>query len=109
MFLFVSVYAWGYVSLHAWLCVSTSLSCVSVCVGGLASKVKRKDTLALRLGARTSAPEEGNETGEEQEEEDPSSWQSRDQWEAVRTKISTSLTRCDKQSKDRYMHRFPDQ
>ncbi|KAJ8267617.1 hypothetical protein COCON_G00127890 [Conger conger] len=59
-------------------------------IGGLASKVKRKDTLALRLGARSSAPEEGNKA---QEEHDSSSWQSREQWEALRSQIGSTLTR----------------
>ncbi|KAG9329372.1 hypothetical protein JZ751_005476, partial [Albula glossodonta] len=61
--------------------------------GGLASKVQRKDTLALRLGGRSSAPEEGNEAQDTQEERDQPSWQNREQWEAVRSQIGTALTR----------------
>ena len=64
-------------------------------VGGLASKVKRKDTLALRLAGRSSASEEGNKV---REDEDPSYQQNREQWEALRSQIGTTLTRYEKPS-----------
>ncbi|XP_033980533.1 phosphatase and actin regulator 4A isoform X2 [Trematomus bernacchii] len=54
---------------------------------GLASRVKRKDTLALRLERQ-----EREENQENQENQDIS-WQSREQWMAVRNKIGTALTR----------------
>ncbi|XP_028836627.1 phosphatase and actin regulator 4B isoform X3 [Denticeps clupeoides] len=70
----------------------------------LASRVKRKDTLALKLSSRPSAPDR-------QQTERPArdrglvversarpehmglSWQSKEQWEAIRTQIGTALTR----------------
>ncbi|XP_028279050.1 phosphatase and actin regulator 4A isoform X8 [Parambassis ranga] len=48
---------------------------------GLASRVKRKDTLALKLER------------EAQENSDSMSWNNREQWVAVRNKIGTALTR----------------
>uniref|UniRef100_H3CWA9 Phosphatase and actin regulator 4 n=1 Tax=Tetraodon nigroviridis TaxID=99883 RepID=H3CWA9_TETNG len=51
-------------------------------LSALASRVKRKDTLALKLSSRPCAPERDSLT-----------WQSREQWEAIRTQISTTLTR----------------
>uniref|UniRef100_A0A8C8CN20 Phosphatase and actin regulator 4 n=1 Tax=Oncorhynchus tshawytscha TaxID=74940 RepID=A0A8C8CN20_ONCTS len=54
----------------------------------LASRVRRKDTLALKLSNR-HAPEK-------HAREDKSSgltWQSREQWEAIRTQIGSALTR----------------
>uniref|UniRef100_A0A674A4U8 Phosphatase and actin regulator 4 n=1 Tax=Salmo trutta TaxID=8032 RepID=A0A674A4U8_SALTR len=54
----------------------------------LASRVRRKDTLALKLSNR-HAPEkharEDNSSG--------LTWQSREQWEAIRTQIGSALTR----------------
>lgn len=54
----------------------------------LASRVRRKDTLALKLSSRPSAPERMA-----REEQGTLTWQSREQWEAVRTQIGTALTR----------------
>ncbi|XP_069051553.1 phosphatase and actin regulator 4B isoform X4 [Lepisosteus oculatus] len=51
----------------------------------LASKVKRKDTLALKLSSRPSAPD--------REDKNPVTWQSREQWELIRTQIGSTLTR----------------
>ncbi|XP_018603444.1 phosphatase and actin regulator 4B-like isoform X3 [Scleropages formosus] len=50
----------------------------------LANKVKRKDTMALKLGDRSSALGAGSQ--------EPS-WSSKEQWEAVRIQIGTALTR----------------
>lgn len=50
--------------------------------GGLASRVRRKDTLALRL-----------ERQEAQENQGSLSWSSREQWEEMRNRIGTTLTR----------------
>ncbi|XP_075968974.1 phosphatase and actin regulator 4A isoform X2 [Anarhichas minor] len=55
--------------------------------GGLASRVKRKDSLALRQERQE------REERESQEEQDSMSWQNEEQWTAVRSKISTTLTR----------------
>nr|F1QIC4.2 RecName: Full=Phosphatase and actin regulator 4A [Danio rerio] len=52
---------------------------------GLASRVKRKDTLALKL--------ERQQEKEKSQEEDSSTWNNKEQWEAVRNKIGTALTR----------------
>ncbi|XP_056336472.1 phosphatase and actin regulator 4A isoform X5 [Danio aesculapii] len=52
---------------------------------GLASRVKRKDTLALKL--------ERQQEKEKSQEEDSSTWNNKEQWEAVRNKIGTTLTR----------------
>lgn len=58
-----------------------------VCVtGGLASRVKRKDTLALKL-------ERQEREKENQENSDGMSWNNKEQWEEVRNKIGTTLTR----------------
>ncbi|KAF7662399.1 hypothetical protein LDENG_00237170 [Lucifuga dentata] len=54
---------------------------------GLASRVKRKDTLALRLERQE------REQREAQESQDTMSWNNKEQWVAVRTKIGTTLTR----------------
>lgn len=51
---------------------------------GLASRVRRKDTLALRLERQER---------EAQESPDDTAWQSKEQWLAVRSKIGTALTR----------------
>uniref|UniRef100_A0A8C7WTE6 Phosphatase and actin regulator 4 n=1 Tax=Oryzias sinensis TaxID=183150 RepID=A0A8C7WTE6_9TELE len=50
----------------------------------LASKVKRKDTLALKLGSRSCVPDR---------DRFGLTWQSREQWEAIRTQIGTALSR----------------
>lgn len=54
---------------------------------GLASRVKRKDTLALKLERQE------REDREAQENQDNMSWHNREQWVAVRNKIGTALTR----------------
>ncbi|XP_056141910.1 phosphatase and actin regulator 4B isoform X2 [Lampris incognitus] len=65
----------------------------------LASRVKRKDTLALKLSSRPCAPERDRFTQERnaRDEQPPGqtglTWQSREQWEAIRTQIGTALTR----------------
>ncbi|XP_053719616.1 phosphatase and actin regulator 4A isoform X2 [Synchiropus splendidus] len=57
---------------------------------GLASRVKRKDTLALKLERRGRLE---REQGDAQETDDGMTWHSKDQWVAVRNKIGTTLTR----------------
>ncbi|KAL6460309.1 hypothetical protein MHYP_G00302750 [Metynnis hypsauchen] len=52
---------------------------------GLASRVKRKDTLALKL--------EKQQEKEEQQNQENTTWKSREQWEAVRSRIGSTLTR----------------
>ncbi|XP_030013598.1 phosphatase and actin regulator 4B isoform X3 [Sphaeramia orbicularis] len=65
----------------------------------LASRVKRKDTLALKLSSRPSAPDRDRFTQDRLQREDQPpgqtglTWQSREQWEAIRTQIGTALTR----------------
>ncbi|KAK2910419.1 phosphatase and actin regulator 4B isoform X1 [Channa argus] len=65
----------------------------------LASKVTRKDTLALKLGSRPSVPnrerfvQERNSREEQPPGQTGLTWQSREQWEAIRTQIGTALTR----------------
>uniref|UniRef100_A0A8C6P2L6 Phosphatase and actin regulator 4 n=1 Tax=Nothobranchius furzeri TaxID=105023 RepID=A0A8C6P2L6_NOTFU len=65
----------------------------------LASRVKRKDTLALKLSSRPCAPDRDRFTQERSSREDQPpgqtglTWQSREQWEAIRTQIGTALTR----------------
>uniref|UniRef100_A0A3B1IIA4 Phosphatase and actin regulator 4 n=1 Tax=Astyanax mexicanus TaxID=7994 RepID=A0A3B1IIA4_ASTMX len=54
-------------------------------LSGLANRVKRKDTLALKL--------EKQQEKEEQRDQESNVWKSREQWEAVRNKIGTTLTR----------------
>ncbi|XP_073319020.1 phosphatase and actin regulator 4A isoform X3 [Pagrus major] len=54
---------------------------------GLASRVKRKDTLALKLERQER--EERNA----QENHEDMSWHNRDQWEQVRNRIGTTLNR----------------
>lgn len=56
-----------------------------ILLGGLASRVKRKDTLALKL--------ERQQEKEQSEEQENIAWNNKEQWEAVRNKISTTLTR----------------
>uniref|UniRef100_A0A8C8CFE4 Phosphatase and actin regulator 4 n=1 Tax=Oncorhynchus tshawytscha TaxID=74940 RepID=A0A8C8CFE4_ONCTS len=53
----------------------------------LASRVRRKDTLALKLSNR-HAPEK-----HAREVKSRLTWQSREQWEAIRTQIGSALTR----------------
>uniref|UniRef100_A0A3Q3N5X4 Phosphatase and actin regulator 4 n=1 Tax=Mastacembelus armatus TaxID=205130 RepID=A0A3Q3N5X4_9TELE len=65
----------------------------------LASRVKRKDTLALKLSNRPCAPNRDRFTQERSSRDDQPpgqtglTWQSREQWEAIRTQIGTALTR----------------
>ncbi|XP_059364127.1 phosphatase and actin regulator 4B-like isoform X1 [Carassius carassius] len=59
----------------------------------LASRVKRKDTLALKLSSRPSAPDRQAPERQAKVEHMGLSWQSREQWEAIRTQIGTALTR----------------
>uniref|UniRef100_A0A672GIY2 Phosphatase and actin regulator 4 n=1 Tax=Salarias fasciatus TaxID=181472 RepID=A0A672GIY2_SALFA len=68
-------------------------------LSALASRVKRKDTLALKLSGRPSAPDRDRFSQERSSRDDlpPGqtglTWQSREQWEAIRTQIGTALTR----------------
>ncbi|XP_077431512.1 phosphatase and actin regulator 4B isoform X7 [Vanacampus margaritifer] len=68
-------------------------------LSALASKVKRKDTLALKLSSRPSAPDRDRFAQERSSRDDQPpgqaglTWQSREQWEAIRTQIGTALTR----------------
>ncbi|XP_026769762.2 phosphatase and actin regulator 4B isoform X4 [Pangasianodon hypophthalmus] len=59
----------------------------------LASRVKRKDTLALKLSSRPSAPDRQAPERPTRMEYTGLSWQSKEQWEAIRTQIGTALTR----------------
>uniref|UniRef100_A0A4W4EN31 Phosphatase and actin regulator 4 n=1 Tax=Electrophorus electricus TaxID=8005 RepID=A0A4W4EN31_ELEEL len=59
----------------------------------LASRVKRKDTLALKLSSRPSAPDRQAPERPARGEPTGLSWQSKEQWEAIRTQIGTALTR----------------
>ncbi|XP_022049125.2 phosphatase and actin regulator 4B isoform X2 [Acanthochromis polyacanthus] len=68
-------------------------------LSALASRVKRKDTLALKLSSRPSAPDRDRFTQDRCSRDDQPpgqtglTWQSREQWEAIRTQIGTALTR----------------
>ncbi|XP_054637445.1 phosphatase and actin regulator 4B isoform X3 [Dunckerocampus dactyliophorus] len=70
-------------------------------LSALASRVKRKDTLALKLNSRPSAPDRDRFLQERSARDDTPlppgqtglTWQSREQWEAIRTQIGTALTR----------------
>ncbi|XP_028435730.1 phosphatase and actin regulator 4B isoform X3 [Perca flavescens] len=68
-------------------------------LSALASRVKRKDTLALKLSSRPCAPERDRFAQDRSNREDQPpgqtglTWQSREQWEAIRTQIGTALTR----------------
>uniref|UniRef100_A0A3Q2EFV0 Phosphatase and actin regulator 4 n=1 Tax=Cyprinodon variegatus TaxID=28743 RepID=A0A3Q2EFV0_CYPVA len=68
-------------------------------LSALASRVKRKDTLALKLSGRPCAPDRDRFMQERNNREDQPpgqtglTWQSREQWEAIRTQIGTALTR----------------
>lgn len=55
--------------------------------GGLANRVKRKDTLALKLERQE------REEREVQENHDGMSWNNRQQWEELRNRIGTTLNR----------------
>ncbi|XP_016427656.1 phosphatase and actin regulator 4B isoform X2 [Sinocyclocheilus rhinocerous] len=59
----------------------------------LASRVKRKDTLALKLSSRPSAPDRQAPERQAKVEHTGLSWQSKEQWEAIRTQIGSALTR----------------
>jgi len=61
--------------------------------GALASRVKRKDTLALKLSSRPSAPDRQAPERQAKVEHTSLSWQSKEQWEAIRTQIGSALTR----------------
>lgn len=69
------------------------------CPGALASRVKRKDTLALKLSNRPTIQSRDRFTQERscRDDQPPGqtglTWQSREQWEAIRTQIGTALTR----------------
>ncbi|XP_051991705.1 phosphatase and actin regulator 4A-like isoform X6 [Xyrauchen texanus] len=52
---------------------------------GLASRVKRKDTLAMKL--------ERQQEKEQSQEQDNSTWKNKEQWEALRNQIGSTLTR----------------
>ncbi|KAI7798422.1 Phosphatase and actin regulator 4A [Triplophysa rosa] len=56
-----------------------------VSTSSLASRVKRKDTLALKL--------ERQQEKEQSPDQDNSTWNNKDQWEALRNKIGSTLTR----------------
>ncbi|KAM3614503.1 uncharacterized protein V6R79_015585 [Siganus canaliculatus] len=68
-------------------------------LSALASRVKRKDTLALKLSSRPCAPDRDRFPPERGSRDDQPpgqtglTWQSREQWEAIRTQIGTALTR----------------
>uniref|UniRef100_A0A3Q2PPE6 Phosphatase and actin regulator 4 n=1 Tax=Fundulus heteroclitus TaxID=8078 RepID=A0A3Q2PPE6_FUNHE len=68
-------------------------------LSALASRVQRKDTLALKLSSRPCAPDRDRFAQERSNREDHPpgqtglTWQSREQWEAIRTQIGTALTR----------------
>ncbi|XP_058503836.1 phosphatase and actin regulator 4B isoform X2 [Solea solea] len=65
----------------------------------LANKVRRKDTLALKLSSRPCAPNRDRFLQDRscRDDQPPGqtglTWQSREQWEAIRTQIGTALTR----------------
>lgn len=59
--------------------------CAYILSGGLASRVKRKDTLALKL--------ERQQEKEQSQDQENITWNNKEQWEDVRNKIGTALTR----------------
>lgn len=61
-----------------------------VLTGGLASRVKRKDTLALKLERQERLEREDREN---QENHDGMSWNNREQWLELRNRIGTTLNR----------------
>lgn len=69
------------------ICLYKRVACV---IGGLASRVKRNDTMARRL-EKQEKQQQQREDG--QENYDGMSWSSREQWVSVRNKIGTALTR----------------
>ncbi|XP_061530988.1 phosphatase and actin regulator 4B isoform X3 [Phycodurus eques] len=60
-------------------------------LSALASKVKRKDTLALKPSSRPS--QERSTRDDQPPGQTGLTWQSREQWEAIRMQIGTALTR----------------
>lgn len=68
-------------------------------LSALASRVKRKDTLALKLSNRPSAADRDRFIQERSSRDDKPlgqaglTWQTREQWEAIRAQIGTALTR----------------
>ncbi|XP_028326256.1 phosphatase and actin regulator 4B isoform X3 [Gouania willdenowi] len=68
-------------------------------LSALASRVKRKDTLALKLSGRSSIPDRDRYCHDRSSRDNAPpgqtglTWQSREQWEAIRTQIGTALTR----------------
>lgn len=61
---------------------------MSICIlGSLASRVKRKDTLALKTENQEKAERSA------QENDESMSWHSKEQWLTVRNKIGHTLTR----------------
>ncbi|KTF94361.1 hypothetical protein cypCar_00014526 [Cyprinus carpio] len=69
----------------------------------LASRVKRKDTLALKLSSRPSAPDRQAPERQAKVEHTGLSWQSREQWEAIRTQIAKN--EADRQAEVREIKR----
>ncbi len=59
--------------------------CAYILSGGLASRVKRKDTLALKLERQLEK--------EQSQDQENNAWNNKEQWEAIRNKIGTTLTR----------------
>ncbi len=59
--------------------------CVYILSGGLASRVKRKDTLALKLERQLEK--------EQSQDLENITWNNKEQWEAIRNQIGTTLTR----------------
>lgn len=55
--------------------------------GGLASRVKRKDTLDRRLEKQERAEREAEDSS------DGRTWSNREQWEALKNKIGVTLNR----------------
>ncbi|XP_068425732.1 phosphatase and actin regulator 4B isoform X2 [Clinocottus analis] len=67
-------------------------------LSALASRVRRKDTLALKLSSRPCAPDRDRFIHDRSRDDQPPgqtglTWQSREQWEAIRAQIGTALTR----------------
>ncbi|RXN04849.1 phosphatase and actin regulator 4B isoform X3 [Labeo rohita] len=69
----------------------------------LASRVKRKDTLALKLSSRPSAPDRQAPERQAKVEHTGLSWQSKEQWEAIRTQIAKN--EADRQAEVREIKR----
>ncbi len=64
---------------------TTNEDCAYILSGSLASHVKRKDTLALKL--------ERQQEKEQSQDQENIIWNNKEQWEAIRSKIGTTLTR----------------